>query len=296
VTASRNVVPRRYRSVSVADVDVALTGEDLRSFLVGREAYRRTEFVVARRGEGRALVRVRKASDQPLFSPIVEAEMLAGPDECVEVPAPDVDTAIPTQLGRAARDLAPGARCVIVRGRYEHVSFILDPAPIPVRVTEVAPPHPAKLLDQTERVLATAEDLPPVDLRPEITDIEALAAARPSDRYLYPCRGSGAAPPGAEVAYLDERPSREDWVLVGCDRSREIHRWVYGDEPVSVEMCPRELTEPSEVPTLTKCCMLEFGIEREGNVVVVPWGASFDEIREGLRTLLRVAEPAWEPV
>jgi hypothetical protein len=85
-------------------------------------------------------------------------------------------------------------------------------------------------------------------------------------------------------------------VLVGCDRSRDIHRWFYGDEPPSVEMCPRERTEPSDVPTLTKCCMLEFGIEREGNIVVVPWGASLDEIREGLRALLRVAEPAWEPV
>lgn len=296
MTGSRNLVPRRYRSVSVAEVDVPLTEEALRRHLAGREAYRRTEFVVARRGAERALVRVRKESDEPLFSPIVEAELLAGPGECVEVAAPEVDTAVPTQLGRAARDLAPGARCAIVRGRYEHVSFILDPAPIPVRVTEVAPPRPAKLVDQVERVLATAEDLPPVDLRPEVTDIEALAGSRPSPRYLYPCRGSGAAPGGAEVAYLDERPPREDWVLVGCDRSRQIHRWVYGDDPPSVEMCPRELTAPSEVPTLTKCCMLEFGIERDGTMVVVPWGASLDEIRGGLRALLRVAEPTWEPV
>jgi hypothetical protein len=147
-----------------------------------------------------------------------------------------------------------------------------------------------------QRVLDTAEDLPPVDLRPEVTDIEALAGTHPADRYLYPCRGSGAAPAGAEVAYLDERPARQDWVLVGCDRSREIHRWFYGDDPPSVEMCPRELTPPSDVATLTKCCMLEFGVQREGNLVVVPWGASLDEIREGLRALLWVVEPAWEPV
>jgi hypothetical protein len=295
MTGSPNLIPRRYRAVSVSDVAVPLTEPALREHLVGREAYRRTAYVVARRGDDRALLRVEKRSDEPLFAPIVDVELLAGPEECVEVSAPEIDTAIPTQLGRAALELADGARCVIVHGRYEHVSFILDPAPIPVRITEVVPPSPAKLVDQVERVLATAEDLPPVDLRPEISDLEELAGQRPASCYLYPCRGSGAAPAGAEVAYLDERPDRRDWVLVGCERSREIHRWFYGDEPPSVEMCPRELTTPSDVPTLTKCCMVEFGVRREGNVVVVPWGASLDEIREGLRVLLGAAEPAWEP-
>lgn len=290
-----NLVPRRYRSVSVAEVS-SLAPEALREHFLGREAYRRTEFVVARSGGDLALVRVEKASEEPLFSPITEVQVLAGPRECALVEDPDVDTAIPTQLGRAALDRAPGARCVVVHGRYEHLSFILDPAPIPVRVTEVAPPHPAKLVDQVRRVLDVAEDLPPIDLRPEEIDIVELAAARPSPRYLYPCRGAGVAPPGAEVAYLDQRPPKEDWVLVGCERSAQIHRWFYGEDAPYVEMCPRELTEPSEVPTLTKCCMLEFGVERDGNVVVVPWGASLEEIREGLRVLMEVAEPAWEPV
>ena len=290
-----NLVPRRYRSVSVAEVP-SLAPEALREHFLGREAYRRTEFVVARSGGNLALLRVGKGSEDPLFSPITEVEVLAGPEECALVEDAEVDTAIPTQLGRAALDRAPGARCVVVQGRYQHISFILDPAPIPVRVTEVAPPHPAKLVDQVRRVLDVAEDLPPIDLRPEEIDIVGLATTRPSPRYLYPCRGAGVAPPGAEVAYLDQRPPKEDWVLVGCERSAQIHRWFYGEDAPYVEMCPRELTEPSEVPTLTKCCMLEFGVERDGNVVVVPWGASLEEIREGLRVLMEVAEPAWEPV
>lgn len=290
-----NLVPRRYRSVSVAVVP-SLDPGALREHFFGREAYRRTEFVVVAAGDDLALVRVEKASEEPLFSSIRSVEVLAGAGECVLVEDPEVDTAIPTQLGRAALDRAPGARCVVVRGRYEHVSFILDPAPLPVRVVEVAPPRPAKLVDQVRRVLDVAEDLPPIDLRPEEIDIVELAATRPSPRYLYPCRGSGVAPRGAEVAYLDEHPPKDDWVLVGCERSAQIHRWFYGEDAPYVEMCPRELTRPSEIPTLTKCCMLEFGVEREGNVVVVPWGASLEEIREGLRVLMEVAEPAWEPV
>ncbi|HEX6261312.1 MAG TPA: hypothetical protein VF097_00545 [Actinomycetota bacterium] len=290
-----NLVPRRYRSVSLAEVG-SLDPVALRDHFVGREAYRRTEFIVARAGDGLSLLRVEKASVDPLFSPITSVQVLASPDECAVVEDPEVDTAIPTQLGRAALDRAPGARCVVVTGRYEHVSFILDPAPIPVRVVEVTPPHPAKLVDQVRRVLDTAEDLPPVDLRPEEIDIVELARTRPSDRYLYPCRGSGVAPEGAEVAYLDQHPPKEDWVLVGCERSAQIHRWFYDEDAPYVEMCPRELTRASEVPTLTKCCMLEFGVERDGGVVVVPWGASLEEIREGLRIVMEVAEPAWEPV
>ena len=86
---------------------------------------------------------------------------------------------MPTQLARAAAGHAPGARCVIVRGRYGHVSFILDPAPIRVRVLEVVPPWPPKLVDQLSRVLDLAEDLPPVELVPDLVDLRDLARPRP---------------------------------------------------------------------------------------------------------------------
>lgn len=290
-----NLIPRRYRGVSVARVEVPLTEADLRGHFLGREAYRRTEFIVASRDGRAAVLGVDKASEDPLFSPITGVRLLAGPEETALVTAPEVDTAVPTQMARAAAAHAPGARCVVVRGRYEHVNFILEPSPIPVRVVEVVPPEPPKLVDQARRILAVAEDLPPADLRPEVVDLTDLAASVPAGEYLFPCRGSGAAPPGAAVHYLDERPSRRDWVLVGCARSREIHRWFYGDEPRGVEMCPRELSAGADVPTLTKCCQLELGVERDGRLVVVPWGASLEEVREGLGALLRAAEPAWAP-
>jgi hypothetical protein len=290
-----NLVPRRYRGVSVAAVDVALTADSLREHFRGREAYRRTEFIVARREEGVALLRVLRAASETLFTPLEDVEVLAGPEECAFVEAPEADTAVPSALARVAREEAPGARCVIVEGRYHHVSFILDPAPIALRVVEVAPPRPAKLIDQVERVLAVAEDLPPADVRPQVLDLAALAGEHPAPSYLFPCRGSGAAARGGRVAYLDERPPRADWVLVGCRRSVEIHRWFYGDEPPHVEMCPRERTVPGDVATLTKCCMLESGIQTEGTVVTVPWGASLAEVREGLGAALRTTEPAWAP-
>ncbi|HEU5002008.1 MAG TPA: hypothetical protein VFW71_04435 [Actinomycetota bacterium] len=293
-----NRIPGRYRAVSVADVDVELTEASLRGLFLGREAYRHTAFIAVRRGTGAALVAVTTADRGPLFSPILKLDVLAGPEECALVDAPDIDVGVPTQMGRVARQRAPGKRCVIVTGRYRHVSFLLDPAPLAVRVVEVAPPTPAKLVDQAARVLEVAEDLPPIDLQPDVVDLVALAAERPAKRYLVPCRGSGMALPGGEVAYLDERPARQDWVLVGCARSRQLHRWFYGDEdPPSIDLCPRALARervPEGTPTLTKCCLLE-EVERVGSCVTVPWGASLEQVRQGLGAVADLVEPAWAP-
>jgi hypothetical protein len=293
VSRVRNRMPSRYREVAVTNVDLPLVRERLREHFLGREAYRRTRYIAVRGQDGAALIEVAKASEEPLFSPITAVEVLAGPTECAWLTSPDVDVGIPTQVCEAALEGVPGARCVVVQGRYEHVSFILDPEPVRIRVVEVAPPRPPKLLDQARRVLEVAEDLPPVRLEPEIVDIVELARQRPSRQYLYPCRGSGAAPDGAEVFYLDERPSRRDWVLVSCERSREIHRHFYGDEPPHLEICPSELVVPGDGPVLTKCCQLEESIERDGLVVRVPWGATLAEVRAGIEMVLAAVEPTW---
>ena len=209
-----NLVPAQYREVSVAEVPVPLEESALRRYLTGRDVYRRTRYVIARNGGACMLAEVGKQSEQPLFSPVTTVTVLARADETVLVEAPDVDTAVPTQLARAAAEHAPGARCVIVRGLYGHVSFILDPAPVRIRVLEVVPPWPPKLVDQLRRVLDVAEDLPPVELVPELVDLRDLAARRPASRYLFPCRaGQGAQDGGPRSpTWTRSRPaSRGRW-------------------------------------------------------------------------------------
>ena len=53
-------------------------------------------------------------------------------------------------------------------------------------------------------------------------------------------------------------------------------------------MCPRNLAarrdgKAGTGPMLTKCCLLEDRVAGDGDTVVVPWGASLAQIREGLR-------------
>jgi hypothetical protein len=285
----------------MAGVPVPLDEASLRAHFLGRQAYRRTRYIVVRaadadrpgRGAGAdatAVIEVTKRSDAPLFSEITAVTLIAGPGETAFVEAPEADTGVPSSLARVAAGRAPGARCVVVRGRYGHVGFIADPDPIRVRVVEVVPPHPAKLVDQASRVLDLAEDLPPIELVPELTDLAALAASRPAGHYLFPCR-AGTASAGEAVSYLDEIPPRADWTLVGCARSRAIHDWFYPDAAPVVDMCPRNLarqvlarptTEGAPAPILTKCCLLEDEITVADELVVVPWGASLAQVREGL--------------
>jgi hypothetical protein len=316
-----NLVPTQYRNVSVADVPVALDETALRGYLLGRPVYRRTRYLVACNAGACAVVEVSKESELPLFSPVTAVTVIARPEETAFVDAPDTDTAVPTQLARAAATHAPGARCVIVRGRYGHVSFIADPAPVRIRVVEVVPPWPPKLVDQLERVLDLAEDLPPVELVADVVDLTSLARTRPADHYLFPCRAGSADQAGplagpasqagpragpmshaglgaAEVSYLDEVPERAPWTLVGCARSRSIHDWFYDGEVPTVDMCPRNLAgRPGQapVPVLTKCCLLEDRVSSDDGLVVVPWGASLAQIRDGLRLALAAGRPVPQP-
>lgn len=293
-----NLVPGQYRKVSVATVPAgtALTEDGLTAHFLDREVYRHTRFVVVRHGDDTAVVAVDHPDDGSLFSPVKAVDVLALPSECAYVVEPDVDTGIPSSLAAVARERAPGARCVVVEGRYRHVSFILDPQPIRIRVGDVEPPAPAKLLDQARRVLAVAEDLPPIELVPEVVDLVELAATRPADRYLLPCKGSGIEMDGAEVDFLDQRPPRGDWTLLGCARSRAIHEWFYGDVPPTVDTCPRRLfTGAGGGPLLTKCCLLEDRNADERGVAVVPWGASLALVERALAALATAEDPAWAP-
>ena len=283
--------PDRYREVSVTDVDVPLETAPLRALLTSRPVYRRSDHVVARRAGDAALVRLVRGPTTGLFSAVDDVVLLAGPAETAYLHRPDVDTAVPTALLAVARSDAPGMRCVVVEGRYGHVSFLLDPEPVRVHVLDVVPPYPAKLVDQLERVLETADDLPGVELVPRVVGLGSLLPATRADSYLFPCRGGGMAVEGAQVAYLDEVPPRADWTLVGCARSRAIHDFLYADSlpeggVPQIDMCPRALAVRAEVPddevVLTKCCLLEDRIEVDGRTVVTPWGASFAELRQGL--------------
>ena len=280
-----SLVPDRYREVSVTDVDVPLDAGPLLGLLASRPVYRRTRYVIARHEGRAALVEVEKRPASGLFWDVTEARLLAGPDDVAWVVRPELDPGVPSDLARAAADVGP-ARCVVLEGRYGHVSFVLDSAPVRLRVLDTAPPYPAKLLDQVERVLATADDLPEVLPVPQVVELGDLLPAGTTGDVLLPCRGGGMRVPGTTVHYLDEVPPHQPWTLLGCARSAAIHGALYGEPVPQVDTCPRVLARGVDLADgevlLTKCCLLEEHVEVDGRTVVVPWGASFGHLREAL--------------
>lgn len=289
-----NTVTRPYRGLSVQEVDIPLTDEAIAELLLGREIYRRTDYLALRHGSQTALVAVHAADRAPLFTRVTEVRILAGPEETVWIDDPDTDVGNASALARTALAHGPaGAPAYVVQGRYEHVNFIWRPAPIRIHVTEVIPPLPPKLYAMAEQVLAFDEDLPPIELVLEAVDIRELADANPATHYLLPCRGSGVDLPG-EVSFLDTRPgAQSDWLLIGCDRSRQFHEHFYGEDPARVELCPRSRIERADgAPVLAKCCLLERGIAISEQAAVVPWGSNLDEVRSALRALCGLAPPA----
>ena len=304
--AAPNVMPSRYRQVSVASVP-SLSPDDLADRFTGREAYRRTRFVVARlAGEPDrcALVELARSRSDDLFSPAVAARVLASADECEYVRDDSVDPGVASHMARVA-ERCPGRRCVVVEGRYRHVSFLLNADPVRVTVLDVVPPAPSKLADQVARVLDSAEDLPPILVRELIVDSRSLvseAGADLSEGLIVPCRGGGIDIEGVTVSYLDERPYHAGSTLLGCERSQQIHRWFYGEEAArTIDWCPRRLMDegtPSAVAdaaglVLSRCCMLEEGLEQRGDTVLVPWGATLDEVRRALRLLAGSEDGRW---
>jgi len=283
---SFNVVPLPYRGVSVQPYDGPMTEEGIIARFLGRETYRRTEFIVLPAPDGGcAVIAVEAVDRQPLFSPISHVEVLALSSACHFVHDPETDCANRSALAALAkRERVSRDGTLICEGKYDHVNFIHHPDPFILNVVEVAPPEPPKLFDLVRHVLSYA-DLPPIIPVLESINLKELVRDLRPPAFLVPCRSGGLDDLGAPVHYLDERPpQRRDWTLIGCERSLQFHRHYYGDEPPRVEMCPRAIAGRRNQPTMLKCCLLEFDIERDGEIMVVPWGADLAMIERALRT------------
>ena len=187
-----NTITRPYRGLSVQEVDIPLTPAAIGNLLRSREIYRRTAFLVLRHGDQTALAAVRPADPGPLFSPVAELRVLSRPDTTVWISDPGTDVGNASSLAAAAlRHQRDGVLAYVVQGMFEHVNFIWRPAPVRIRVTEVIPPHPPKLLAMAGQAVAYDEDLPPVDLVLDAVDVgDLMTRTRPRTTC---CRAGAAA-------------------------------------------------------------------------------------------------------
>jgi hypothetical protein len=179
----------------------------------------------------------------------------------------------------------PTTQTLIVEGAYGHVNFISRPDPFIIEVVDLVPPS-SRLYGLAQQALQLA-DLPPILLEFHPINVNDLAQAHPAVAHLFPCRASGLQGPGTTF-YLDERPERAPWLLIGCERSEQIHQHFYRDTPTRVDTCPKQLCRSNPRPALIRCCLLENKVELHGRTAVIPWGGNVNHAIEALSRLTTI--------
>jgi hypothetical protein len=281
--------PDHCKEVSVRSVDFELTEGNIRAHLAGKKAYIRTRYIAFNSGDSWAVAEIRKRAVNGVLQPIEAVEVVALPEETSFVDAPSLDVLSASVMG-GLRETA-GARCVVVRGRADHISFFIDEEPLKLTIFDVVPPAPTKLADLVDEALRGHLQDRYVKYRVEEVDIRRLDGLSEAESVLFPCKASGLEHRNG-IGYLDDTPDLDEeaiekTVLVGCSLSARIFKALYGAEPRTVNMCPVDLLDPTDIegPVLTKCCKVKEGCDLRGDVAIVPWGARVADVACALEKL-----------
>ncbi len=278
------MIPGHCKNISVREVDFSLTANNIGEHIKDKKAYTRTEFIILRNGDQFAVVRVSKKNGVDLFRPIIEHEILSLPEETVFVIDESVDVMNASQLARLAEENF--GKTVVVQGMFNHVSFARSGNAIEVSVLDVVPPSPSKLSVLVEKALDSyLSEFPIVPSYQEI-DINDLANRARSKAIVFPCKASGLIS-DKETYFLDQTPALpDDITLIGCDLSQRIFRSLYRRDARRITMCPRDLAPKDGRKRIVKCCLVKEGFEVDGDLAVVPWGATVKETSDALKVLL----------
>jgi hypothetical protein len=283
--------PSHCKEVSVKTVDFELTEDNIKRFLKGKKAYIRTRYYVFNSGREWAVALIVRRQSNDILQEIASIHILSLPKDTVFVQDPELDVLSASSMG-AIRQSA-GTKCVIVKGKAEHISFFIEERPYELTIFDVVPPAPSKLVGLVRTSLET--DLQDRYVRFKVLDVDLNSLSKKSESgiTMFPCRASGLVS-GKRVLYLDETPELtsdelNQVTLVGCSLSARIFKAVYGVEPRMINMCPQDMAQEMGVkgPVLIKCCKVKEGFEKEGDVGIVPWGARTADVTSALKAILR---------
>ena len=282
--------PSHCKEVSVKRVDFDLTAESIKRFLQGKRAYLRTRYYVFNSGTQWAVALIVRKPSSDVLQEIASVHVLSLPHETSFVEDPSLEVLSASAMGSIRSE--KGTKCVVVRGRSEHISFFIEEPPYELTIFDVVPPSPSKLEGLVRNSLETELQNRYVKVRVIVSDLNQLAKDIGSRTIMFPCRASGLEH-GEGTLFLDETPplseeTLKDVVLVGCSLSARIFKAVYGAEPRMINMCPQDLLRKEEVkgPVLVKCCKVKEGFQIDGDVAIVPWGVRATEVTDALIKVL----------
>ncbi len=274
------MIPKHCRHVGVKDVDFPLNPESIVKAWKGKRIYFRTDYLVLRNGNEHSVLGV-KSTASGVMNDIDDIDIISLPDGTVWVEDAEIDVLSPTQLVRVA--LQHPGKTVVVKGAFDHVSFVKDPEVKRIRVFDVVPPA-SKLVSLVRSIADSQAISVAVDVEEDLVDMNVLAEDVKTEEILLPCEGDLET--DKKVLYLAKSPDVNDATLIGCEYSRKIARELYGRDLPFIRICPRRIVNRTDVPTIVKCCELQSGFEIDGNMAIVPWGAKTEDVAQAIERLL----------
>jgi len=289
------MIPRHCGDVGVAEVQFDLTEQNLRKHFAGRRSYTRTKFYAVTNGREWSVVQVSKKPTKKLFQSIESVKVVSLPERTRFVREPELDVLDMGHLLKV-QSRHPG-KLVVFQGRFEHVSFVDVKLPAKIRIIDVVPPSPSKLETLIRDLLGAEKKSLSIDTK--LVDIAQLTKENQEGTLIMPCRASYegiSGKPKGKRFYLDQAPPLteeqvRDSLLVGCPLSARIFEELYKAKPRLANICVREtvMVSASDPPTIARCCKVKEGVEVDGRMVLVPWGANFCEVAEALRIALSMS-------
>lgn len=272
------------KDISVRSVDLPLTERSISSLMKDWMAYKRAEYLVLEHDGGYAVLKIHKTMGEGLFGRVTDYEIVSLPEDTVYAERPDTDVLNLPALASLQAEF-PG-KAVVVKGLFSHISFIKDITPLRLRIIDSVPPHPSKLGYLTKVALASGYVDLPIIPEEHILDFAEESKKATTGMVMFPCCGSGTVG-DRPCCYLDQVPDIEgkDITLVGCNLSKRIFSELYGKDVPFIDVCPRDRVPDDGVKTIVKCCRIKTGYETDGNIVMVPWGATVPEIVDAIHAL-----------
>jgi hypothetical protein len=287
------MMPENCKEIGVRRVKYPLVPREIVSRLLGTPVYKKTGFILlqsAGNSSRWAIVSVKKTSrGRGPFRRITGVRILSLPAGTVYIRNPRIDVSNPTAMAEACEKA--GRNHLIVRGRYEHVSFIAGERTVPVEVIDIVPPSPPHLLELALNAVECGLVAAPVKIQARLVDIGRLARRAGTGAVMFPC--SSSAIRKRSPYFLDQCPGLDRSeikriTLVGCARSEKIFRAVYGFKPKRISICPVDIfgKKKPKIPVLTRCCELKQKVKVIGNVALVPWDAKLPQVARALNLLV----------
>jgi hypothetical protein len=294
------MMPAHCKTVSFKRVGFPLTAKEIELQLAKKKVFTRTDYFILENSGKVAVARVAKKRGIELFREVTAVEVLSLPESTVMVRDPSCDVLDVHSMTRKATQHPE--ETVVVLGAFEHVSFIKGgKEPARLRVIDFVPPHPSKTLRMVEDVLRSGMVRTPLLVEPVMVDVLERLKGCGSDIVMFPCEAGRLEIGGRPVLYLDKTPpidEKKSVTLAGCPLSLKIFRHVYHREPQGFEnVCPRELARQDRGRGklhIARCCDIH-GVKVEGDLALVPYGASMRDMAEAVNALCEKARPARDP-